>query len=235
MRPDGSETVRLLDDAPKDRNPTWSPDGNRVAFMSTRSGAWELWSVRRDGSDLRQMTDFKSSVYEAVWSSDGKRAMTADTVSTSLGQARTWLFDTDNLATKANAQLIAPASTDPFSVESWSPDMTRVAGAIIGPDGLARAAAWLDLATETVRRMDVPVLPGQDYRIIAGWLPDSRRFLVPTPGGLAIVDADTGKWATVEAPLAGTRYRLSRDARKLMVEREVYDGDVWLLEMKPDR
>ena len=27
MRPDGSETIRLMDDPPKDRNPTWSPDG----------------------------------------------------------------------------------------------------------------------------------------------------------------------------------------------------------------
>ncbi len=235
MRPDGSETVRLLDDAPKDRNPTWSPDGSRVAFMSTRSGAWELWSVRRDGSDLRQMTDFKSSIYEAVWSSDGKRAMTADTVSASVGQARTWVFGTDNLATKANAQIIDPVSPGPFTPESWSPDMTRVAGAIIGPDGLALAAATMDFATKAVRRLDIPILPAQDYRIVAGWLPDSRRFLVPTPGGLAIVDADTGKWTTVAAPPGGTRYRLSGDARKLMVEREVYDGDVWLLELKPHR
>ena len=229
MRPDGSETVRLLDDAPKDRNPTWSPDGSRIAFMSTRSGEWELWSVRRDGSDLRQMTDFKASIYEAVWSSDGKRAMTAGA-----GQARTWLFGTDNLATKANAQVIDPVSPDPFLPQSWSPDMTRVAGAISGPDGLAVAAATMDFATKAVRRFDVPILPAQAFYIVAGWLPDSQRFVVPTPGGLAIVDAVTGKWTTVAAPPAGTRYRLSGDTRTLMVEREVYDSDVWLLEMKPN-
>jgi len=237
MRADGSETMRLMDDVPKDRNPTWAPDGNRVAFMSTRTGSWELWSARRDGSDLRQMTDFKSNVYEAVWSSDGKRAITSDTSPTrsptSPGQTRFWLFETGALATRDDAQLIALASPDPFSAESWSADMARLAGAILGPDGMALAAATMDLATKTVRRLDVPILPGQDYRIVSGWV-DSRRFLVPTPGGLAIVDADTGRWTTVGGPPAGTRYRLSEDARKLMVEREVYDGDVWLLEMKQD-
>ncbi len=58
MRADGAETIRLMDDGFKDRNPTWSPDGSRIAFMSTRSGAWQLWTIGRDGSDLRQMTDF---------------------------------------------------------------------------------------------------------------------------------------------------------------------------------
>ena len=53
VRSDGSETIRLMDDAPKDRNPTWSPDGRRITFMSARSGRYELWSVGRDGSDLR--------------------------------------------------------------------------------------------------------------------------------------------------------------------------------------
>ena len=70
-----------------------APDGRRTEGPQPDAGAgWkprsihvdphrllELWSARRDGSDLRQMTDFKSNVYEAVWSSDGKRAITSDT------------------------------------------------------------------------------------------------------------------------------------------------------------
>jgi Tol biopolymer transport system component len=36
--------------------PTWSPDGSRIAFLSNRSGAPEVWTVHPEGSDLRQMT-----------------------------------------------------------------------------------------------------------------------------------------------------------------------------------
>ena len=39
----------------------WSPDGEWIAFVSTRSGATELWAARRDGSDLHQLT------YDGLW------------------------------------------------------------------------------------------------------------------------------------------------------------------------
>jgi len=236
MRADGAETIRLMDDGFKDRNPTWSPDGSRIAFMSTRSGAWQLWTIGRDGSDLRQMTDFATSIYEAVWSPDGKEAMTSDTSDAATGSSLTWRFSTNTLASKANASEVV--AQPPFNAELWSPDMKRGAVALVGIDGVAQAVGVLDLATKAIRKYDVPILPNQDYRIVAGWLTDSRRFLVPTPAGIAIVDADTAKWTTIPAPLAGTlyrsgtRYRLSNDTRTLMVERAIYDGDVWLLEMK---
>ena len=177
VRSDGSETIRLMDDAPRDRNPTWSPDGSRITFMSTRSGRYELWSVRRDGSDLRAVTDLSTNVYEAAWSTDGKQILTGDITA---GQAGGWLFDATVVATKTAARLIKPDFPEPFHIEAWSPDMKTVAGAIIGPDGSGRAVAVMDLQTTKVRRFDVPVLPGQDFRIVTGWLPDSRRFLAAT-------------------------------------------------------
>jgi uncharacterized protein YgiM (DUF1202 family) len=31
--------------------PAWSPDGSRIAFLTDRSGQWEIWVVNADGSD----------------------------------------------------------------------------------------------------------------------------------------------------------------------------------------
>lgn len=50
----------------------YSPDGSRVAFISTRSGAPELYVADRDGSGIRQLTSFGSSNPEFLqWSDDG--------------------------------------------------------------------------------------------------------------------------------------------------------------------
>jgi WD40 repeat protein len=37
--------------------PVWSPDGSMIAFLSNQSGFPEVWTIRRDGSGLRQVTD----------------------------------------------------------------------------------------------------------------------------------------------------------------------------------
>lgn len=35
--------------------PAWSPDGSQIAFMSDRSGKWEIWIMNSDGSNQRPM------------------------------------------------------------------------------------------------------------------------------------------------------------------------------------
>jgi len=57
-------------------NPSFSPDGEQVAFQSSRSGWSEIWLADRDGSHLRQMTELRGSVAGFPhWSPDGKRSV----------------------------------------------------------------------------------------------------------------------------------------------------------------
>jgi dipeptidyl aminopeptidase/acylaminoacyl peptidase len=44
---------RLATDPAFDGNARWSVDGARIFFLSTRSGSAQIWSMARDGSDLR--------------------------------------------------------------------------------------------------------------------------------------------------------------------------------------
>lgn len=39
-----------------DELPSWFPDGQRIAFQSNRTGQWEVWTMKVDGSDARQLT-----------------------------------------------------------------------------------------------------------------------------------------------------------------------------------
>lgn len=229
MRPDGSETVRLTDDPAKDRNPTWSPDATRIGFMSSRSGQWELWSVRKDGSDLRQMTDLRADISVAVWSPDGKRVVTTSSTRPPTGM---WVFDPATLATRQTATFVKNALPQAFSAEVWSPDGTLVAGALLDGGGAPQKVAVWEMATGTVRPLDVP-LPSiwESFFVIGGWLPDSRRFLAVSTNGLALVDSGTGQ-STPVAVRPGAAFALANGGRTLMVERVLYDADVWLMERR---
>lgn len=55
MRPDGTEQQRLVD---RGREPAWGPNAERIVFSRPASDSdyTALWTIRRDGSDLRQIT-----------------------------------------------------------------------------------------------------------------------------------------------------------------------------------
>ena len=53
--------------------PQFSPDGTKIAFESTRSGAYEIWMCRNDGTDLIQLTHFNSVTGTPRWSPDGQQ------------------------------------------------------------------------------------------------------------------------------------------------------------------
>ena len=54
----------------------WSPDGNGLQYMLTRSGATNLWEQRLTGGDPRQVTKFASGrIFAFAWSRDGEQLL----------------------------------------------------------------------------------------------------------------------------------------------------------------
>lgn len=55
-----------------DTHPRFSPDGSRVVFVSTRTGAYQIWVANADGSSALQLTAFQGAfVGMPGWSPDG--------------------------------------------------------------------------------------------------------------------------------------------------------------------
>ncbi len=56
---DGSNPKNLTNTPGSDGHPWFSRDGQWIVFESDRSGNWEIWRMRVDGSDQEQLTDGK--------------------------------------------------------------------------------------------------------------------------------------------------------------------------------
>lgn len=79
MPTQGGEARPLTDGKTGVSNPTWSPDGRKIAFFSSDADGSGLWVMNRDGSGLRKLTNFeRSNVYlgdtgdDLAWSPDSR-------------------------------------------------------------------------------------------------------------------------------------------------------------------
>jgi Tol biopolymer transport system component/DNA-binding winged helix-turn-helix (wHTH) protein len=110
-------------------SPDLSPDGNRLAFISTRSGAAQLWTSDRDGANARQMTSFgRAYIRQPRWSRDGNRILISASVN---GQLDLHAID---VATATVTQLTNDG--DDEIAPAWSHDGQAVLF------GARRSGAW---------------------------------------------------------------------------------------------
>ncbi len=66
--------VRPLTDGPHaDTGPRFSPDGTRLAFISTREKVAAIYVLPLDGGEPRRLTDRDGSISDFAWSPDGRR------------------------------------------------------------------------------------------------------------------------------------------------------------------
>src|SRR5689334_19697381 len=78
LRPvDGSGPARQLTEGKKrDSSPRWSPDGARLAYVSSREGgAGQLHVMDMAGGEPRKLTDVKEDVTDPRWSPDGTKLL----------------------------------------------------------------------------------------------------------------------------------------------------------------
>jgi Tol biopolymer transport system component/DNA-binding winged helix-turn-helix (wHTH) protein len=64
---------RLLSSTTIESGPQYSPDGSHIVFESTRSGSYEIWICRSDGTNLVQLTHFDNVSGTPRWSPDGQQ------------------------------------------------------------------------------------------------------------------------------------------------------------------
>jgi len=73
----------------EETDPVVSPDGKSIAFVSNRSGHWNLWVGNADGSVLRELAAQTLLPFHAAWSPDN-RELAFD--SKASGASQIWLI-----------------------------------------------------------------------------------------------------------------------------------------------
>jgi len=68
----GGETRQLTNDEHSSASPRWSPDGEKLAFISARDGESQIWMIDVSSGALKKITSISTGAGDPVWSPDGK-------------------------------------------------------------------------------------------------------------------------------------------------------------------
>jgi YVTN family beta-propeller protein len=136
--PDGSD-ARQLTDGGNDGWPTWSPDGGRIAFSSTRADPTaqdciaggdpicptDIYVMNVDGGEVTRLTDDPAPEYAPAWSPDGGRIALVRT------QGHANEIDVMNADGSNRISIVSGTGGNqrPFT---WSPDGTQIAFVDLG-------------------------------------------------------------------------------------------------------
>jgi eukaryotic-like serine/threonine-protein kinase len=223
---DGTNPRQLTQDAFTNRGPRWSPDGRTIAFYANRTGTFQIWTIRPDGSGLRQVTDQTGTegFYYPVWSPDGQRMLFSSF------EGRSMAVDVSK-AWHDQAPTSLPPLDDPdtsFVAWSWSPDGARVAGWQLRPDGRSAGILLFEPGSGTYSRVT-------SLGSFPDWL-DDRTLLFSDRNRLLLVEIGSDTLHRVPVPDGfADEFALSADAGWVYLAEDEREGDVWLISLSEER
>ncbi len=157
----GGEATPLTDELGDARQPTWGPDGRRVAFQSYRDGNWHIWSVATTSGQLTQHTFGPYDDREPHWSSDGRHIVFSSDRS---GNYDIWRLE---VASGTLSQITTHQAND--YCPAFSPDASSIAF-VSERDSLP--GIWIRDAEGAVR----PAAYAQGSLAGPSWSPDGARL-----------------------------------------------------------
>jgi Tol biopolymer transport system component len=209
-----------------------SPDGFRIAFYSDRSGKYEIWTINRDGSGLRQITRTpKLPATYPVWSPDGKQ------LAYLAGGATVHVVDLERPLDAPPLRSLPrwTGADEYFQPWTWSGDGSKLIGHIQHRKGLSSGIAMYSFDTNSYEKLT-------DFGLYPTWLNDGRRVLFCFEEKLYLTDTASKKVREIMHAALSARTgemlgaaSLSPDQRTLFFAQGTIEADVWMLTAAAER
>ena len=168
MNADGSDQVRLTNHPGDDFDPTWSPTGEHIAFVSERdhAGLYDIYLMDPNGQNIRPAFDELDYRTAPAWSPDGKK-IAYHTYSS----IPDWAVYFNTIGGGA-AERVAKAGIHPGGFPDWSPDGTEIA--FTGGTRI-EWRIWIRNLQTGDKKLLLPQIKGGDLRNPA-WSPDGKKL-----------------------------------------------------------
>ncbi|MDW7695978.1 amidohydrolase family protein [Flammeovirgaceae bacterium SG7u.111] len=126
---DSDSSESITKDKFIDIDPCWSPDGNKIAFLSDRGGNIDLWEYDFSSKEFSKLADLENDLSFPAWSPDGKfiAFFSRDTRNVwGYGEIQLLELATGNITSLKNTYFVP-------SRLSWSPDSKIMAAMVLQP------------------------------------------------------------------------------------------------------